>query len=255
MPVISETYYHIYDGGEVGRKPPVVLIHGAGGTHLSWPADIRRIPGYRVFALDLPGHGKSGGRGRQSIGAYAEALVLWLEAVGLHSAIFVGHSMGGAIAITLALDFPQHVLGIGLIGTGARLQVAPDILESTISPTTYQNAVARIIAYSFSSFAPENLTALVAQRMMETRPSVLYSDFLACNAFDEIERISEIHCPTLVICGTEDKMTPSRYSQFLADRIPTEHLYLIPQAGHMVMLERPLEVATRLTDFFVEISY
>ena len=63
MPVAADLYYHIYEGSEEGRRPPVVLIHGAGGTHLHWPSEVRRLPGYRVLALDLPGHGKSGGAG------------------------------------------------------------------------------------------------------------------------------------------------------------------------------------------------
>ena len=129
MPVSADLYYHFYEGSNEGQRPSVILIHGAGGNHLYWPSEIRRLPGYRVFALDLPGHGKSGGRGQQSISTYAEVVLEWLESVGIHSAVFVGHSMGGAIAMTLALDHPEHVLGLGLVSAGARLRVAPAFLE------------------------------------------------------------------------------------------------------------------------------
>ena len=121
MPVAADIYYHYFEGSTEGAKPTVVLIHGAGGDHLHWHPNIRRLPDYRVFALDLPGHGKSGGRGQQSISAYAASILDWMEAMGLHSAVIVGHSMGSAVALKLVLDHPQHVLGLGLVGGGARL--------------------------------------------------------------------------------------------------------------------------------------
>ena len=133
MPVAAEIYYSIHADSSGDQRPPVVLIHGAGGTHLFWPSEVRRLAGYRVYSLDLPGHGKSGGRGLQTISAYRQAVCAWLEAVGLHSAVFVGHSMGSAIALTLALDDPEHVLGLGLIGASARLRVAVEHVHAWIA--------------------------------------------------------------------------------------------------------------------------
>lgn len=231
------------------------MIHGAGGTCLYWPPEIRRLPGYRIFAPDLPGHGKSGGRGRQSIHDYTEVLLAWMEATGMHSAVFVGHSMGAAIAITLALDHPEHVLGLGLLGAGARLRVAPQILEGVASQTTYLSATAAIIQRSFSAKAPDRLMELAAQRMAETRPSVLHGDFLACDGFDEMARIGAIDRPTLIVCGAEDRMTPLRYSQLLVDSIQNSSLEIVQDAGHMVMLERPRRVAALLNDFLAGVTY
>lgn len=255
MPAAANLYYHLYEGSEEGRKPPVILIHGAGGTHLFWPSEMRRLPGYRIHAPDLPGHGKSNGRGQQSIRAYAEELVEWLAAMGVHSAVFVGHSMGGAIALTLALDFPEHVLGLGLVASGARMRVAPAILESAANPTTFHNAVEMIVASAFSPESSPRLIELASQRMAETRPSVLHGDFLACDAFDETERLAQIRQPALVVCGADDKLTPPRYSQFLADTLPNASLRMIPNAGHMVMLEQPQAVASALAAFLPAIYY
>ena len=255
MPVAADLYYHIYEGSEEGRRPPVVLIHGAGGTHLHWPSDVRRLPGFRVLALDLPGHGKSEGRGQQSIQAYSNAVLEWMPAVGMHRAVFVGHSMGGAVALSLALDHGEHVLGLGLVGTGARLRVAPQLVESAASPTTFLSAIDSIISLSFSPQASERLLELASQRMTETRPSVLHGDFLACDAFDEMERIAQIQQPALVVCGVDDRMTPVRYAQFLADSIPNAALQTVPDAGHMVMLEQPQAVAEALNGFLGKIAY
>jgi pimeloyl-ACP methyl ester carboxylesterase len=249
MPVDSEIYYSVYDKGVSGEKPPVVLIHGAGGTHLYWPSEVRRLPGCRVLALDLPGHGKSGGRGFQSISSYAQVLVSWLETMHLHKAVFVGHSMGGAICLSLALYYPEYVKGLGLVGTAARLAVNPQILENSASPTTFSNAIEMVIRFSFGSKAPPSLVEAATRRMAETRPSVLHGDFLACNAFDVTQQVSEIHHPAIVICGEEDQMAPLRQSQFLATNLPGARLETFPNAGHMVMLEQPQPVADALVRF------
>ena len=89
MPILVDFYYHLYDGGDA-LSPPVVLIHGIGGTHLDWPPALRRLPGYHVYALDLPGHGKSRNHAHQSVQGYAENLLGWLDAVGLYRAVFIG---------------------------------------------------------------------------------------------------------------------------------------------------------------------
>jgi pimeloyl-ACP methyl ester carboxylesterase len=211
------------------------------------------MAGTRIFALDLPGHGKSGGYGQQSIPAYARSVLDWLEAVDLHQAVFVGHSMGSAIALSLALDYPEHVFGLGLIGAGPRLRVHPEILQNSASERTFHSAVALVIRWSFSSQAPARLVELSARRMAETRPSVLHGDFLACEAFDVAERLAEIIQPALVVCGAEDRMTPARAGQLLIGSLPNARLEIIPNAGHMVMLEQPKGVATTLKTFLDEI--
>ena len=255
MPSIADIYYHEYKGSGEGQQSAVILIHGAGGTNLYWPPELRRLLGYRVYALDLPGHGKSGGRGLQSIAAYAHAVMDWLITLGVHSAVFAGHSMGSAIALTLALEHADHVNGLVLIGAGARLKVNPELLENAASPTTYQNAVKTVTAWSFGSGASPRLIELAAQRMAETRSSVLHGDFIACNSFDETDRIGQIHQPTLIVCGSEDRMTPLRQSQFLAERIPGATLKTIPDAGHMVMLEKPQPVADAMLGFLAGVEY
>lgn len=246
MPIAADLYYHAFEGGDL-EQFPLVLIHGAGGNHLSWPAEIRRLPGQRVYAPDLPGHGRSGGHGQQTIQAYADSLLGWLDAMGLHRAIFIGHSMGGAIALTLALNNPERTAGLGLVASGARLPVNVGILNDLTSPTTFIKATQQILEWSFSPLADPRLVELAGQRMAETRPSVLHGDLLACTAFDVSERLGEIEVPALVVCGNDDRMTPLRFSQFLGGAIPGAVLEIIPRAGHMVMLEQPQAVAAALS--------
>lgn len=248
MPYAAALYYVANPEGR-GDKPPLVLIHGAGGTHLHWPATLRRLNGFRVFALDLPGHGKSEGPGRQTIPAYGDAVLAWMDAVGLRRAVIGGHSMGGAIAQILALGHPERVIGLLLVGTGARLRVAPAILENAASEATFSQAVDTVVQWAFSPTASPRLVEVAAQRWAEVRPAVLHGDFLACDRFDIMERLPEINVPALVICGEDDRLTPVRYAQFLAERLPQAELVVIPQAGHMVMLEQPAAVTQAVERF------
>jgi len=254
MPVLADIHFQLHEGNNEGQGKAVVLIHGAGGNYLSWPAQLRRLHGFRVFALDLPGHGKSSGFGRQSIRAYSEAIVNWLAAVGVSKAILIGHSLGSAIALSLALDFPEIPSGLILIGAGSRLKVNPALLEEYSSQTTYLNAIEKTVRWSFCDETPKELVELVEKRLAETRQGVLHGDFLACAAFDVTDRLDQIRQPVLVLCGELDKMTPCREAEFLADHLERSVLKLIPHAGHMVMLEQPEAVAEEVRIFLSRIQ-
>ena len=203
MPVSGNLYFshHCEKGTE---NPPLVLIHGAGGTHLYWPPEIRRLPGYCVYALDLPGHGKSElCDGQQTIDEYARYLVQWLESIQLRRAVFVGHSMGSGIALGLAIHHPEYVVGLGLISGGARLRVHPDLLNYAADMTTFLKATELLVSCSFSSNAPARLVELASKRILETRQSVFLGDLQACDRFDVMDRLGVVQQPTLVICGAD----------------------------------------------------
>ncbi len=248
MPTSAGLYYFAHQAGNP-EKLPIILLHGAGGTHLHWPPDIRRLTDQRIFALDLPGHGKSNGIGRQSINEYAQIVLDFMDATNLPAAIIIGHSMGSAIALQLALDAPDRVLALVILGGGSRLRVAPSILENAANEATFHLTIKTITEWSFGSDASPRLKELAAQRMGETRPTVLHGDFTACNEFDASERLTEIKKPTLILCGKEDKMTPPKYSKSLHEQIPNSELIIIEDAGHMVMLEKPRKVAEAIERF------
>ncbi len=255
MPVLGNLYFSQHCE-KVTENPPLVLIHGAGGSHLYWPPEIRRLPGYCVNAIDLPGHGKSEFcDGQQTIGEYARYIIQWLESIQLRRAVLVGHSMGSAIALALAIHHPEYVVGLGLVSGGARLRVHPDLLTYAADMTTFSKATDLLLSCSFSTDAPPRLVELASKRMLEIRQSVFLGDLRACNRFDVMDRLGLVQQPTLVVCGADDQITPLRYAQFLSNSIPNARLSVIPGAGHMVMLEQPRRVAESLLSFLQDISF
>jgi pimeloyl-ACP methyl ester carboxylesterase len=205
------------------------------------------MPRATVYTLDLPGHGRSKGDGSETIDCYAEAVAALLDAVAVDRAIIVGHSMGGAIAQTLALQLDQRVSALVLVGTGARLRVTRAILDGI--QDDFEGATALITRYAWSPDAAPSLTALGREALRRTAPRVLLGDFLACDRFDVMECLPEISVPALVITGTADKLTPVKYARYLAEHIPDARLVTVEGAGHMVMLERPRQVADAVREF------
>lgn len=254
MPTAAGLYYFAHEAENFSR-PAVILIHGAAGNHLYWPPQVRRLPDQRIFAVDLPGHGKSEGVGHHTIDDYADEIIEFIKSLKLNSAILVGHSMGSAIALTAAIKFPKRVTGLGLVGGGARLRVAPALLQAASDPSTFLDAVHMVNENSYAIHSSERLKELGEKRMAETRPTVLYGDLLACDAFNATDQLSKVSAPTLIVCGAEDRMTPLKYSEFLRDNLANAKLEVAPDAGHMVMLEQPEKVAAILTEFFNSIPY
>ena len=254
MPFVNvgtdKIYYAEHDAASAAaqRGTPIVFVHGAAGSHLVWGAQVRALGEIaHAVALDLPGHGRSPLPGRDSIAAYRDVLLGVLDALGIDRAVIVGHSMGGGIAQTLALSHPDRVAGLGLIGTGARLRVLPTILDGVLRDFDH---TARLVVEN--SYAAGLDAAMRERALAEFRAcpaSVTHGDFAACNAFDLLSRVAEIRAPTVVICGRADRMTPVKYSEFLASKIPNARLALVEDSGHSVMIEQPTEVNRALVEF------
>lgn len=252
MPFAGEIHFRKYFGGE-DKRPPLVLIHGAGGSYLHWPTEIRRMAGENVLALDLPGHGKSTPGGEDTIAGYTARLVDFLDQLNIADAVFAGHSMGGAILLNFVLDHPDRVKGLILVGSGAKLGVNPDLIRYCSQEDTYPEVVSLVVKWSFSPAADRRLVELARGRMADTPYKVVLRDFYACDAFDLQDRLREIEARTLLICGADDKMTPARLSQSLAKDIAESRLEIVADAGHMVMLERPRVVAGLIKEFLDEL--
>ncbi|MBI4011500.1 MAG: alpha/beta hydrolase [Candidatus Rokubacteria bacterium] len=233
---------------EAGRGQPLVLLHGAGGRAEAWTPQLAGLADVaRVVAVDLPGHGETGGRGCRSIDEYAAWVLGLLDALGLDRVVLGGHSMGGGIAQTLALGRPDRLRGLVLVGTGARLRVLPRILELFREGSPAGPELVASLAYSPRT--PPGSVVEAERALRETATLVTLGDFMACDRFDLMTRLHDVEVPTLVLGGQDDRLTPPKYAAFLAGAIPGARLVEIEAAGHFAQLEQPDAVNGAIRDF------
>ena len=238
--------------GFIEGKEFVLFIHGAGGGQYTWSCQKGFFEKeFNPIIIELPGHGKSGKEGEQEIVTYAEQVYEFLQALGIRKIFLVGHSMGGAIVQTLALIHPEMIKAIVLVGTGARLKVLPMILNGI--KNNFQETIPRIIQYAYSRKAPPELIEGGVNQMLQCRPEVLHGDFSACDRFDVMKEVEKIDLPTLILCGEDDALAPVLYSKFLHGRIKGSKLEVLPNAGHMVMMESPQAFNEKINRFIEEI--
>lgn len=235
---INGVKYHYSAKTPAGGDPKqaVVFIHGAGGNHAKWHHQVSYLGrDFLSIAVDLPGHGLSGGVPCDSIDGYSQFISSFSECL-LGSPFFLaGHSMGGAIALDFALNYPERLAGLILVGTGSRLRVLPSILESFKNGRAPENMAPALYAPG----TREDVIKAAAQEIENTNPSIFYSDFTACDGFDVSGRLGEIDMPALVVTGDKDIMTPVKYGQYLAGNIKNASLEVVKNSGHITMIEQP----------------
>ncbi len=243
----GQRLFYLRRAGTDQEPPPIVFLHGAGGNALLWGRVLQHLPGRAAVALDLPGHGRSTGPGSTTIAGYRRTVLAAADALGLQALIVAGHSMGGAIALDMALEAPERVRALVLMSVTARLYVAPALLEQLVQdPAKARQWIVE------TGYGPETLAqarALGAKQLAAVRPEVLHGDFVACSVFDARTRLSEVRAPALVLCGAEDRLTPPKYVAALQEGLPKARLELIPAAGHMLPLECPERVAHAILAF------
>ena len=220
----------------------LIFIHGAGFGGDSFAAQQQAFPD--AHFPNLPGHLCPGQPG--SIPEFAEFIETYARSNGLNDAVLCGHSMGGAVALETVLRARASVRGVVLLGSGAKLRVAPAMLEQLRAD--YQAAVAQIVKYFFADPAPERLQ-WAAEWMERIGAAQTLRDFQACDTFDAVERLGEVSVPLLALTGDSDKMTPPKLAAAVADRVPGATARIIPGAGHFLMVERAAETNAEIGAF------
>ncbi|GIK98807.1 MAG: alpha/beta hydrolase [Alphaproteobacteria bacterium] len=238
-------------------RPAVALIHGAGMDHTVWSLQARYLAhhGHGVLAVDLPGHGRSAGPLLDSIEAMAGWIARLLDAAGIARAALVGHSMGALVALETASRHPGRVSHLGLIGIAPFMPVHPDLLGAARADMGLAAQLVTSWGFGQSGHLGRNPAPGLwmmggAHRLLERAPAgVLANDLAACAAYqDAPDAARRVACPTLLLLGADDRMTPARKGRELAAAIDGADCRVLPGIGHMVMAEAPDETIDALAD-------
>ena len=230
-----------------GRRN-IIFVHGAGGNAFAWQNQRRGLDrGVNTICVDLPGHGQSSGPNCTSIAAYSHWLLHFIDSLGLTGVIAAGHSMGGGVILEAAIEYPEMLEALILVGSGARLRVSSEIFQSL--ETDFKTTAEQLLRRCYGPGSSEKLIKWGLEHLLSELPEVVLADFRACDDFDRMDDIAQIKTPALVVCGSEDSMTPAKYSQYLAGKLQRASLRIVDQAGHMAMVEKPFEVNASILKF------
>ena len=228
--------------------PVVVLVHGAAMDHSIWVYHTRYFmhAGRDVIAIDLPAHGLSDGAPLASIEDMAAWLERCLDALGIARAAVAGHSMGALAALELAGRAGERVERLALLGCALPMAVAPVLLEQAAADSPLARDMMVLWGHGTHAYTGGNPVAGItmvnaALRLIErARPGLLHADLNACNAYVEgYAAAARVSARTRLICGSEDRMTPTASARELASVIPTCAVDVIGDCGHIMMSERP----------------
>jgi pimeloyl-ACP methyl ester carboxylesterase len=234
---------------EVGdpEAKTIIFVHGAGGSAATWFMQLRGFSNdFHIVAIELNGHGKSPDREEKDIPhSYLHDIH---EVVSkFEKPILAGHSMGGALAQLYALNHPENLSGIILVGTGARLRVSPVVFD--MLDNDFEGYIKSLGHFMFHKDTSEEMIEASKHEVRKCPTPVIRRDYGFCDKFDIMGKVSQIKLPTLILVGEEDYMTPIKYSKFLHDKIEGSVMQVIKTAGHSVMLEQSSSFNRHITDW------
>lgn len=239
--------------------PAIVFIHGAGLDHTVWTLFNRYYArnGFNSIAVDLPGHGRSGGEPPPSIEASARWLLEFIHALNMEQAALVGHSMGALVALEAAYQAPSTISRLVLLGAALPMTVADPLLHA--ANANDHSAVDMIMLYSHAYTSQLggnpvpgihilNSNMRLLERSLE---NVLYTDLRACHEYHNgIEAAGNISIPADLILGAEDRMTPPQQATDLINALRQVQVEVLPDCGHMMLSEQPEAVHCTLARIF-----
>ena len=254
---------------DTGKGTPVLLIHGFLDSSFTWRKLIPLLKDrYRVVALDLPGFGYSDKPGEAtSFVHFAQVVVGLLDQLGIDKAFLAGNSMGGSVALQVAVDFPERILGIVPIDPGTpreegepfsamdllRMPVVGELCVHTMGPWVFQRVWNAMLT------GDHELSEAELQEMY----GLLNTPGARRAALNQIREIrgnpvdwktsSRIRAPTLLIWGSQDKVVPLKYGERLNGNIPDSRLVILENAGHLPQWDVPGEIGSLLVGFFEEV--
>lgn len=254
---IFGTTCHIANTGPTDGQP-LMLVHGAANDRDAWYDIVRPLAdaGIRVIVPELPGHGLSSGKPLTSIEDIADWLLAVADALHLPQFALAGHSMGSLAALEATYRAPERLSRLVLLGSSVPMPVSAQLLETARhSPDTACRMVAdwsHTPSFALAGnggghgvWGPGKTLAV-----MRRNAGTLAVDLDNCNRYaNGLSAAATLKCPTLLIVGKRDRMTPARAIQPLQDALPTVQRVEIADCGHAMMVEKPREIAAAIVEF------
>ncbi len=228
----------------------LVFIHGSGACGDVWMLQKQHFTD--ADTPNLPGH--PCGEICTSVEEYSDWLHAYFREKEYNSVVLAGHSLGGGIALMHALKYPGDLKGIILIGSGARLRVLPLILELVGGKLNDTQGWIKELIEPLHVTVDEKVRQILMPRLIEVGPAAQLNDFQCCDKFDIMDKVREIKLPALCIVGDQDTMTPPKYSQYLAGKMPDCRVSIIEGGTHLAFLEKPEEVNRAIESFIKQIA-
>jgi 3-oxoadipate enol-lactonase len=239
-----------------GTGPPVVFVHGLGGSSSIWYGTIQAMKQHHhCIALDLRGHGRSQGRGRFSIEGWAADVQKLIRHLELPAVTLVGHSLGSLVAQHLAQDSPDTVDQLVLVGGISYFQPpTADAYRERADLVEKEGLDVLVDAWLEGAVSPQShavhagMVGLLRELFLRNEPQHYAK---ACRALADAPRIrrDEIGQPTLIATGAHDRSAPLAMAEELSSSIPVTRVRVLRDAGHWAPLESPGELAAMILEF------
>lgn len=249
--------------GEHCPDATIIFLHAMAGSAEAWAPQFEYFSKrYRVIAWDMPGFGKSGEPAKEMTMAdvVARLATFVTQDIGVSGAHFVGLSVGGMILQHFATAYPELTRTITILDSSPKFGFGGDMKPSEFADPILAELAGGTSAAAFSDQmvraivgpdCSDDAMAAAIAAMSRARISGLYLATRLIADHDALDVLGSINCPALVVAGADDGETPPAYAYEIASRIPGASATVIPGAGHIVNLENPAAINTRL-QFFLD---
>jgi len=260
---------------EIGSGPPVVFVHGLGGSWQNWLENLPATAeaGYRAIAVDLPGFGASEmPREKSSISGYGRWVDSLCDALGTGPVALVGNSMGGFIGCEVAIKFPPRVERLVLV-SAAGITIEHQRNDAVMGTLYRTERISKFLATWLAAHAeglstrprlrkallrfvmahPDRLPGpLISEQVRGSGKAGFLPALEALTSYPIRERLPEVACPTLIVWGADDRLVPRRDADTFEELIPDSRKVVFEDTGHVAMLERPARFNRLVLDFLAE---
>ncbi len=239
----------------------MVLLHGLCEDRAVW-SDVAATlaPWGRLYAVDLPGFGASPLPASPEMGLYARAVLDILEAEGVRTCVLVGHSLGGYVALEFAARYGTHLAGLVLVhshpfaDSPERLQDrlrSIAAIESGRKDLFVRQLFGNLFAPTFAEAHPEVVESAIHIGLRQSEAGIIAALKTIMGRSEHTQTLCQCPCPVMAILGEQDRLIPWELTKKAVECASAPTVHLLPEVGHMGMLEAPDLVAEKLRDFWL----